>query len=367
MKNILFTLIAVATVLVSCNTNKGYQIIGTTEGYSDSTWLFLYHLELEKEIDSVMILNNSFVFTGSVSEPTQFVINTDWANNENFEYKFLWVENTTIKITAQSGDLKISQVSGSAIQDQEELLKETKQSLEERRDSLHQVFNQANWEDTTLINRLRAKQDEIIQLSNEADMAFIEAHPDFLVSAHTLTFLVSQVSKEEGQRLYDLLSNDIKASKYASKVGRYLELSQNLTVGDNAVNFEISDLDGNTVRLDDFKGKYVLLEFWASGCGGCRMENPNLLKNYTEYKQSGFEILSISMDKNKDHWAEAVKKDSMIWTTASNLDGMDGDLAMIYDVNYVPKIYLLDTSGVIIAQDIRGEELGVKLNEIFQQ
>jgi hypothetical protein len=73
------------------------------------------------------------------------------------------------------------------------------------------------------------------------------------------------------------------------------------------------------------------------------------------------------MDKNKDHWAEAVKKDSMIWTTASNLDGMDGDLAMIYDVNYVPKIYLLDTSGVIIAQDIRGEELGVKLNEIFQQ
>ena len=200
-------------------------------------------------------------------------------------------------------------------------------------------------------------------------MEIMLKNPDYAFAAFTAyyQFQIHNIQSDTLDLIMDGFNEPVRKSVYYEHLRSLYITIKKVAISQPAPNFSVPDTAGNIVELDDFKGKYVLLEFWASGCGGCRMENPNLLKNYTEYKQSGFEILSISMDKNKDHWAEAVKKDSMIWTTASNLDGMDGDLAMIYDVNYVPKIYLLDTSGVIIAQDIRGEELGVKLNEIFQQ
>ncbi|MCD4769968.1 MAG: TlpA family protein disulfide reductase, partial [Bacteroidales bacterium] len=122
---------------------------------------------------------------------------------------------------------------------------------------------------------------------------------------------------------------------------------------------------GNLVGLNNFKDKYILLDFWSSGCGPCRLENPNLLRNYKAYREKGFEIISISLDKNREDWANAVKKDSMIWTTVSDLRGSDGEIPMTYNVYFIPTYYLIDTNGVIIDKFLGRGQLDEKLKVIF--
>lgn len=141
--------------------------------------------------------------------------------------------------------------------------------------------------------------------------------------------------------------------------------NKQLTIRAEKGNLKNARIDGNLVGLNNFDNKYILLEFWGSGCGPCRMENPNLLKNYKAYRDKGFEIVSISLDKKRENWENAVKKDSMIWTTVSDLKGYDGDVAITYSIYFIPTNYLIDTNGLIIAKNLRGEKLGEKLKEIF--
>lgn len=157
----------------------------------------------------------------------------------------------------------------------------------------------------------------------------------------------------------------MQSTKYGISIKKYLELSRDLKVGDEAIDFLLPDLDGNLVGLSNFKGKYILLDFWGSGCGPCRMENPNLLRNYIAYRNKGFEIISISFDKNSEAWANAVKKDSMIWTTVCDLKGSDGDVIMTYNVYFVPTYFLIDPDGVIIDKFLGTGQLDGKLKEIF--
>jgi thiol-disulfide isomerase/thioredoxin len=119
------------------------------------------------------------------------------------------------------------------------------------------------------------------------------------------------------------------------------------------------------VSLDSYKGKYVLLEFWASWCGPCRAENPNLLAQKKIYGDKGFNILGVSLDKNKELWVKAIEKDGLTWTQVSDLNGWNNAVAVMYGIKAVPANFLIDPSGTIIAQDLRGDALNKKLKEIF--
>jgi thiol-disulfide isomerase/thioredoxin len=124
---------------------------------------------------------------------------------------------------------------------------------------------------------------------------------------------------------------------------------------------------GHIVKLADYKGKYVLIDFWASWCGPCRRENPNLVKTYAEYHPKGFEILGISLDKKEDRqkWLDAIHKDGLTWTQVSDLQGWDNAAAKAYNVQAIPMNYLLDPNGKIIGKYLRGQNLDDKLKEIF--
>jgi peroxiredoxin len=146
----------------------------------------------------------------------------------------------------------------------------------------------------------------------------------------------------------------------------YISLHKDLKKGDVATDFTLTNLKGEKITLSKYRGKYVLLEFWGSGCGPCRQENPNLLINYKKYKSKGFEIIGVSLDKYKDNWKRAVDKDSMIWITISDLEGYSSKVILTYNVKGVPMNFLLDPKGVIIDNNIRGAALGQRLHYIFK-
>ncbi len=143
------------------------------------------------------------------------------------------------------------------------------------------------------------------------------------------------------------------------------EIERKTGVGATAINFTQNNVSGKAVQLSDYRGKYVLLDFWASWCGPCRAENPNVLDNYEKYHSKGLEILGVSLDHAKDAWVKAIKDDGLTWEHVSDLKGWKNAVAKEYNIRAVPSNFLIDKDGKIIAKNLRGEELTQKLQEIF--
>ena len=137
-------------------------------------------------------------------------------------------------------------------------------------------------------------------------------------------------------------------------------------VGSQAPDFSMADASGKQFALSSFKGKYVLIDFWASWCGPCRGENPNIVANYNKFKNKNFTILGVSLDEDKTKWLEAIKKDKLSWAHVSDLKGWNSASVPLYGFDGIPYNVLIDPTGKIIATELRGEELGRKLAEILK-
>lgn len=131
------------------------------------------------------------------------------------------------------------------------------------------------------------------------------------------------------------------------------------------MDFTQNDINGKAVKLSDFKGKYVLLDFWASWCGPCRAENPNVLKAYNQYKDKNFTILGVSLDEKGDAWQKAIKDDALPWMQVSDLKGWQNEASSKYGISGIPANFLINPEGIIIAKDLRGEDLETKLAEVL--
>jgi len=158
-----------------------------------------------------------------------------------------------------------------------------------------------------------------------------------------------------------------KAPDAAMEISEMLERTMRLMEGAKAPEFTQVSPEGTPVKLTDFKGKYVLLDFWASWCGPCRKENPNVVKLYNKYKTKGFEILGISLDQNRERWLQAIQADQLTWKHTSDLKGWSNEVSKLYEISAIPKTFLVDPNGMIIARDLRGAELERKLAEIFTE
>ena len=181
---------------------------------------------------------------------------------------------------------------------------------------------------------------------------------DYLDIDNNISFWDSTLTKYR-----DNFSYNSYFKSFEKKVNKIKSVS----IGSVAPEVILSDTTGKDIALSSLRGKYILLDFWAGWCGPCRMENPNILKNYLKYKDKGFEIYQVSLDRSRSDWVNAIKKDNLIWYNVSDLKYFQSEAATIYNIDRIPKGFLLDPNGVIIAKDIelRGNRLGEKLNEIF--
>ena len=198
---------------------------------------------------------------------------------------------------------------------------------------------------------------------------FIQQNPQSLVSLDALrAFGGPSPSYSEVMPLYGTLSPAIQNSNNGKDYKASIEKLKATAVGSVAPDFTQNDPAGKPISLSSFKGKYVLLDFWASWCGPCRQENPNVVKAYNEYKNKNFTILSVSLDRpnGKNAWLQAIKDDGLAWNHVSDLQFWNNEAAKLYNVQSIPGNFLIDPTGKIVAKDLRGEELEQKLAQVLK-
>ncbi|MFT4202809.1 MAG: TlpA disulfide reductase family protein [Chitinophagaceae bacterium] len=164
---------------------------------------------------------------------------------------------------------------------------------------------------------------------------------------------------------YNQLNDSLKQMPQGIKISEKIHNAHRIQVGTEAKNFTLKDTKSQNVSLYSFKGKYVLLDFWASWCLPCREETPNILAAYQKYKDNGFSVISISIDTDRNAWLQAVTKDKAPWAQVSDLKGPDGEVYKTYGISTIPATFLIDRNGVVVARDLKGYLLQDELAKIF--
>jgi peroxiredoxin len=203
----------------------------------------------------------------------------------------------------------------------------------------------------------------IIQLKG-----FIKEHPKSAMSAFIIGSDLNNpnIPMEEVIEAVGYIDNSLQGNSNIKAANKRINAIRGTMVGYKANDFSQSTPDGKPLKLSDFKGKYVLIDFWASWCRPCRMENPNVVAAYTRFKDKGFTVLGVSMDSNKDAWLAAIKADNLAWPHVSDLKGWGNEVGILYGVKGIPQNFLIDKEGKIVAKNLRGPDLDQKLAEIIK-
>ena len=208
--------------------------------------------------------------------------------------------------------------------------------------------------------------EKMLDLYYAEDILFVKNNPGSFVSFYlTKKALGPDMNAAKAEPMFVMLDAAIQNSEQGREVKELIEIGKRSMVGVTAADFIQPDSTGKLISLFSLRGKYVLVDFWASWCGPCRAESPNLLKAYNKYKTKNFEILSVSLDENKDRWLKAIKDDGYFWTQVSDLKQVNA-AALLYGINSIPFSFLIDPNGVIVARNLRGAELEKKLEIILK-
>jgi peroxiredoxin len=358
MKNLSFLLLSI--LITSCSKNPaGFTINGITSDIADSTMVYL--AENEMDIDSTFIINNRFSFAGKVDgEYTNL-----WIHTKGYgQYKSIWVMNEQMTFDATNSSFRNATVTGSRIQNQDNEYHKVVSPFDVEMDSIETLAENAKEGDSIIYEYF--KQYERLEIAQrDAEIEFVKLNPEYELSSHILSFLMLYIPEERTKELYEGLHSDVKLNEWGEIVLTHIKKSVKMELGLKAVDITLPNIDGEEVSLSDFEGKYVLLEFWSSTCGPCRMENITLRELYKNYKDDGFEIYGVSLDTKESSWQSAIDEDTIIWTTVSDLKGSFGEVPLTYNVSSIPTNYLLDKNGVIIGKYLRGDLLREQLEEIF--
>lgn len=331
MKKSIYSLIILLSISCNENPKAEFSLIGNTKGIENGTILYLASASANALIDSAVVENNHFKFQTKLSYAPLL---TTLSTKKFSHYRNLWLENKPMTFDATKMDFRHAIVKGS---DSE---------------NLYQTFNKQ-------VDTLHGSERQKLELE------FVKINPSSIVSAYILSVYTTSWGKVKSKELFDKFSAENKNSEYGKKVANYIRLNKEPQIGEQYVDFEMADPNGKLKKLSDFKGNTILLEFWASWCGPCRQENPNLVKTYKNFNQKGFEIFAVSLDQEKNSWLQAVEKDSLIWEHVSDLKGDDNEASLIYGVNGIPDNFLIDQNGFIIGRNLRGDKLNEKLAEIL--
>ena len=367
----IFHLIVLLFVLISCqNKNEKINEIKLTVNYIGEIEVGEVRLQKVSSAYSIELYksenfnNNKIVFDISILESTLFRL--DILGKESID---LILNNTDVNVNVDNSssefkytiegsyDTDVLNNIGKIISNYKYDIRQINQKfIKASQDKNYKLVNELRYDANILKIDFEKYLKNYLRTVDNSLAVIITS--DYLDIDNNISFWDSTLTKYR-----DNFSYNSYFKSFEKKVNKIKSVS----IGSVAPEVILSDTNGKDIALSSLRGKYVLLDFWAGWCGPCRMENPNILKNYLKYKDKGFEVYQVSLDRSRSDWVNAIKKDNLIWYNVSDLKYFQSEAAAIYNIDRIPKGFLLDPNGVIIAKDIelRGNRLGEKLNEIF--
>ena len=313
----------------SCSEEKkGYVIDGQVTDVKDGMmYLKKYVGKSFVDVDSTAIVDGKFKFEGMASEALAHGLTT---RKESSRPMVFFLENNAMNITMNESGKEMT-IAGSEAND------------------------------------IYLRNAKITRTKGYSLDSLLAAHPASPVAAYFVVKDFAYKLDLEGMKAVRAkLDASLAGSEYVNQIESMISRMEKVQVGSIAPDFTLPDVDGNPVSLSSFRGKYVLVDFWAAWCPDCRKENPNIVAAWEKYKDKNFAVLGVSLDRKRDQWLAAIEKDNLTWTQVSDLKYWDSEAAVLYCIRWIPMSFLIDPEGKIVAIGLEGEELHNKLEELLK-
>jgi len=372
--NYLMAMLLAFPVFVSAQ-SQNYILNGKIGQLSSPAKAYLYNTNSRK-IDSIAITNGQFTFKGQIEEPQSayLIINKMGTGIRvaGIDGAEIYLEAGVINVVT-SDSLNNMKISGSKLNTENAKLQIGLKPIMKQMADANKEYMSASEEkkkSKEFTEEIQKKFKELGDQQNVVLMTYIKNNPNSLISLFSLKKCAGPVPDiAEIEPIFNTLSPAVKSTKQGKDFAVNIAKLKNTAIGAVAPNFTQADTLGKAVSLHDFKGKYVLIDFWASWCGPCRAENPNVIKAFAKFKDKGFTILGVSLDNPnaKDKWLKAIHDDQLTWTQVSDLKGWKNEVAQLYYIQSIPQNFLVGPDGKIVAKNLRGEELTNKLAELLDK
>ena len=326
-------------------TAGAFNITGSISGYPDNTSIDVLNPNTGAPEASGKIVGGKFSLTGKMPVPDFRIL----AINSQPPYLSLFLDNSNVTINTTKEGFETSEVKGSASHNDFAAFTKVAKPYE-------QIIAQPGTGDANTIQHAAADFEK-----------YINANPNSFVTPLAI-YRYHQITADNDklESLYNKLPEATQNASIGTYLATLIKENKKNPLGKPLGDFSQADVNGKEISLSSFKGKYVLVDFWASWCGPCRQENPNVVATYHKFKDKNFTVLGVSLDKTKDPWVEAIKADGLTWTHVSDLKGWNNAVSQKFEIFSIPQNFLIDPKGNLIAKNLRGPALEAKLAELIK-